>query len=359
MKPKLVPVALLFFSALIFLAACNSNQKPDFIETDGSLKHMEVLSDYHFFVNGEKGLSPVNGVFAYHTVNSMFADYLHKEQFIYLPAGAVMNYDSQQVLQLPVGACIINSLYYYVNERDSNGTKQYVETQLLLHSKGGWEAKTYEWDEKGADAQLTIVGDVKSLAWKDVNGIDRKVDYVIANKNQCKGCHWYKEHISPIGIKAGNLNTMGTDGKNQLNAWATAGTLKGYNREAPAFVNWRDTSAPQFARVKSYLDINCAHCHNANGPAYVSGLHLNRENDNMETYGVFKSPPSAGRGSCNLKYDIVPGSPGESIIICRMAATELGVKMPQMGRTVTDNEGVTLVANWITDLKKQQAQQGN
>lgn len=349
---KLRPIYLLpaLFVLLWWLNACNRNTAPDFMEPDGSIKHLEALSEYHFFEPGDKGLTPVNGVFAYQAVNHMFADYLHKEQFIYLPKGMAMQYDSAQVLEFPVGACLINSLYYYSNEHDSSSAKQYVETQLLLRDKNGWEAKTYEWKDDGSDALLTIVGNVKSLAWKDAAGIDRKVDYVIANKNQCKGCHWYKDHISPIGVKAGNLNRADAAGKNQLSAWTAAGSLKGYDNKAPVFISWRDTSAALFTRVKSYLDINCAHCHNPYGPAYVSGLHLNRENQNMETYGVFKSPPSAGRGSCNLKYDIVPGSPGESIIICRMAATELGVKMPQMGRTVTDNEGVTLIADWIAGM---------
>lgn len=360
MKTRLFIAAVLTaLLTLPFFTACNRQTQPDFMEADGRSKHLEALSDYHFFEQTDKGLTPVNGVFAYKLVNSMFADYLHKEHFIYLPAGEAMQYDSVEVLKLPVGACLIQNLYYIADEKSADQSRHYVETQLLIHEKSGWEAKTYVWNEEGSDAQLTIVGDVKSLAWKDAGGINRKVDYVVANKNQCKGCHWYKDQITPIGIKAGNLNIADATGKNQLSAWAAAGSLKAYEGNAPVFVNWRDTSAEQEARVRSYLDINCAHCHNAHGPAYVSGLHLNRDNRNMETYGVFKSPPSAGRGSCNLKYDIVPGSPGESIIICRMAATELGVKMPQMGRTVTDNEGVTLVATWITDLKKQQAQEGN
>jgi hypothetical protein len=120
---------------------------------------------------------------------------------------------------------------------------------------------------------------------------------------------------------------------------------------ASKYPDWKDTKVAIEQRVRSYLDANCAHCHNPDGPAYVSGLFLNHDNYNMAVYGICKSPPSAGKGSCNLKYDIVPGKPAESIIVCRMAATELGIKMPQLGRTVIDNDGVALIIQWIAQLK--------
>ena len=60
---------------------------------------------------------------------------------------------------------------------------------------------------------------------------------------------------------------------------------------------------------KAYLHINCAHCHNDLGPAKNSGLNLTYYETNDRRRGVYKPPIAAGKGSGNLKFSIVPGSP--------------------------------------------------
>jgi len=128
--------------------------------------------------------------------------------------------------------------------------------------------------------------------------------------------------------------------------------LKNFTKvNAAKYQNWKDTSLVLEQRVRGYLDANCAYCHNLQGPATVSGLFLNADNYNMETYGVCKLRLSGGKGTCYLKYDIVPGKPSESIIACRMASSEYGVKMPELGRTVVDNEGLSLITRWIAQMK--------
>jgi len=223
-----------------------------------------------------------------------------------------------------------------------------VETQLLVKEKNNWISRNYVWNEEQSDAELNIVGDSKKIKWLDKNGSEREVDFMIAGKNQCKSCHNSNGELVPIGFTAEEMNH-----KNQLEKWIELGLLNtgATKKNFTPHVLWKDTGALLDTRVRAYLHINCAYCHNEKGPAKTSGLLLNYENQNMETFGVCKTPPSAGRGSCNLRYDIVPGKPGESIIVCRMAATDLETKMPELGRTTTDNEGVSLIINWILQLK--------
>src|SRR6185436_9179905 len=68
-------------------------------------------------------------------------------------------------------------------------------------------------------------------------------------------------------------------------------------------------------------------------------------------WGYCKDRPSAaGGGTCGLLFDIVPGKPNESILICRTASTLPKEKMPTIGRNLVHTEGVQLLSDWIASL---------
>jgi hypothetical protein len=67
-------------------------------------------------------------------------------------------------------------------------------------------------------------------------------------------------------------------------------------------------------------------------------------------WGVCKIPTSAGGATCGHTYDIVPGDPDRSIMICRMASTDLEVRMPPLGIRLVHAEGLALVRQWIASM---------
>ena len=105
-------------------------------------------------------------------------------------------------------------------------------------------------------------------------------------------------------------------------------------------------------RARAYLEINCAHCHSADGPAKTSGLMLDYHETNPAALGVGKAPVAAGRGSGGRFYGIVPGKPDASIMVYRMEATDPELMMPEMGRKQTHEEGVALVREWIAGMSE-------
>ncbi len=343
---KNISTSILLLFVVLYFSSCSNRNAHLNIDAPAYKK----LSEYAFFSIAKNELKPKQGVIPYTMINQMFNDNLLREKFLFLPEKGVMVYDSIAALAMPIGSCLINTAYY-LNNGNLNERKN-IETQLLMHRKTGWEALEYIWNDEQTDAELSLIGDIKNLAWKNEKGTEMKVEYILSSKHQCKNCHWDKDRLTPIGFRAGNLN-LASNGVNQLDSWKKQGILSNLpeSNATPKFADWRDTSHPIFTRVKSYFDINCAHCHNTNGSANFCGLFLNRENENMETYGVYKSPTSAAKGSCNLKNDIVPGKPGESIVICRMASTDLKIKMPPLGRATNDNEGVALIIEWIAQMK--------
>lgn len=104
-------------------------------------------------------------------------------------------------------------------------------------------------------------------------------------------------------------------------------------------------------QARSYLDINCGHCHNPNGSADTSALLLDYSDQyTPRQIGVCKPPIAAGQGSGGFLYSIVPGKADESILSYRLHSVEPAVMMPEIGRSLVHREGVALVDRWINSL---------
>ena len=308
--------------------------------------YKENLSDYGFFKGTIKDQIPSDGVVLYTLNSPLFSDYASKLRFVKLPVGQSVSYNPDSVLQFPVGSAIVKTFYYPIDERNPKKGRRLMETRVLLHEAKGWVALPYIWNKEQTDAVLEVAGGSDQVSWIDGAGKKQSFEYQVPNMNQCKGCHERSGEMTPIGPSVRQLN----DG-HQLQNWSTTGLLKGLPKDhIPALVNYSDASASLDDRVKAYLDINCAHCHNPTGPARSSGLYLTWDSKDRTAYGFFKAPVAAGRGSGNLSYDIVPGKPEQSILHYRMASRDPGVMMPELGRQLTHHEGVELVRSWIASL---------
>ena len=109
-------------------------------------------------------------------------------------------------------------------------------------------------------------------------------------------------------------------------------------------VNYEDPSDGTLdQRARAWLNISCAHCHQRGGPAETSVLFFNLEDKDLAKLGQLKPPVSAGRGSGNRKYNIVPGRPEGSILEYRIASTDPGVMMPELNCKLVHHKGVRLI----------------
>ena len=315
----------------------------------------ELLSSYHFFEGEISELNPVAGVLPYDLNTPLFSDYSYKKRFVWMPEGTSARYDTDHVLDFPIGAVLIKNFYYFNDERDHAQGKQLMETRLLINRGEEWDAYGYTWNEDQSDAIYDIVGDIKEVNWINKDGEEKYVDYIIPNKNQCKGCHAYDNKLLPIGPKARNINKdyAYSDGsKNQLEKWASIGYLNGLadSDDRPSVADWQNETQSLHGRTMAYLDMNCGHCHNPKGAGQTSGLTLLATSEIGHKLGVFKPTVSAGAGTGGHTYSVVPGNPDESIMIYRMKSTNPGAMMPELGRRLVHDEGVALVENWIESL---------
>ncbi len=318
-----------------------------------SPKFPNKLSEYGFFEGNISAQKPSKGITPYELITPLFSDYASKIRFIQLPSGSSVAYNPDSVFQFPVGTRIVKTFYYPIDARNPNATRRLMETRVLCHEPTGWVALPYIWNEDQTEAYLEVAGGTSLVSYKDAKGKKQQVNYVVPNVNQCKGCHERDGKMTPIGPSARQMNAIMPyehGAENQLDYWSRTKQMTGLVVNRPAFVSYLDEKAPLNERVKAYLDINCAHCHNPQGPAKSSGLFLDYRYYGTTAYGMMKSPVAAGRGSGGLLYDIVAEKPNESILHYRMNSQDPGVMMPELGRTIIHQEGVALIREWIKSI---------
>lgn len=369
--------AFLFFSVwIVTLLGCSSKEPIQEVHWDASqIRDIELLpkkiqeisldaipfenlSDYGLFQGIIRNLEPNEGVLPYEPASSLFTDYAFKSRFIWIPEGssAFITEDKEGTIQFPDHTVLIKNFFYPIDFSQSEGTRRIIETRLMIKQNGIWEAYPYIWRDDQSDAVYKVAGAEKTVHWNDNKGDHQVINYLIPNKNQCKSCHNTHETMTPIGVKAKHLNHAFEfkDGlKNQLVKWQEIGFLKELKELHlyPKMVDYQDQYSDLELRAKAYLDINCGHCHRAEGPASTSGLFLTYEETDPLRLGINKTPVAAGFGAGSYKFDIVPGNPDASILTYRMETNKVGAAMPEIGRVSTHREGLALIREWIIAME--------
>jgi uncharacterized repeat protein (TIGR03806 family) len=381
---KQLSVWALWFLASFLLVGCDgkgrrdsTNLQPVFHAQDNP----ERLSEWGMLSVADERLQLANRVVPYDLNTPLFSDYAQKLRTVWTPGGMSAKYDAVGTFSFPVGTVITKTFYYPLPSgstpsggavlRSPDNTNQLlnsgfsldsiklIETRILVHRADGWVALPYVWNDEQTDAVLQRTGDIKNLELVDSKNGRQAFSYVVPNTNQCAGCHATNSvtrEMQPIGPKARHLNKdyQYKDGpKNQLASWQVKGLLKGVPEFSaiPQNALWNDTSIGLDKRARSYLDINCSHCHNRKGSANTSGLLLEPDSPTGFSLGVCKLPIAAGTGTGDRKFGIVPGKPDESIFIYRMASTNPEEMMPELGRSVSHDEGVALIRQWIAGMR--------
>ncbi|TPG13007.1 SO2930 family diheme c-type cytochrome [Sphingomonas oligophenolica] len=370
-------LALLLAAALLTHACARTPHDVTFHADDNPA----TLSEWGLFTLANGRIAPHAGMVTYDLATPLFSDYAQKWRTIWMPKGVHATYNPDRWLDFPVGTIVTKTFYYTTPAAAADPQTsdtvlkatpalyqtgvdgldlahvRLIETRLLVKRTKGWVALPYVWNADGTDATLERTGADIPLTF-DAGGAKTQFTYSVPNQNQCAGCHAQDYHtraIDPIGLKARHLNRdfPGAGGEiNQLRRLVGIGYLTGVpNVGVPRNADWQHDAAGVGAEARAYLDINCSHCHNATGAARTSGLWLDAATLDPRILGMCKPPVAAGRGTGNRSFDVVPGHPDASIIPYRMASTDPGEMMPELGRSLEHKEGVDLISRYITAMK--------
>lgn len=353
--------SLLFF-LVVGLQAC-SESDPTFHPAENPLR----LSDWNLLSinNGELQINP--DTLRFQPRNTLFTDYAHKLRTMWVPASEQVELVNERFVY-PVGTVLSKTFYYPTDEGGvfsrvadnsdlaslSLADNRLIETRLLVLRQSGWEAFPYVWNDEQTEAFLRVAGTSQPVSLSGIDGVT-DFTYFVPNENQCSGCHT-RIHpdggLEPLGAVASQLNYP-LPGEGQQATMLNAMFAKGWLPSAPSLEDipyWQDESLPLARRVSAYLDMNCGHCHNPDGPADTSALLLDGFTRTAREMGSCKPPVAAGGGAGDRLYGIVPGKPDESILLYRMQSVEPDEMMPELGRALVHEEGLALIREWISDM---------
>ncbi len=386
---------------------CNASVASGEINATAYEVNCPELSQYNLFDDPQDPMSLPNGQGVPFVLNSkLFSDYSTKYRVAYIPEGEQATYrdgddNANASILFPVGT-IISKTFAFADE--TAGSEVAVETRLLIkrETSGGipyWSGLEYIWQDRDGVrvALLTQEGGTASVSWdyRDTASGEQYSGstnaYLLPNANQCQSCHANDDAetgSAPIGPKARNLNrpyssespiAHGIDshpiaGVNQLVYLCQNGFMENcpdgmvadpttqyvasVERNAKFNVPGdsgfaADSGEDIEARVRSYLEVNCAHCHNPRGLAQNTGFYLDVFRPVNDTYGICKGPTAAGtEGRGGREFDIVPGDADASILPYRMGpeADTLAARMPPIARSAVHQEAFDLVTTWINDV---------
>lgn len=265
-------------------------------------------------------------------------------------------------MHFPPGAVLMKTIC--LPSRSSIGvSRKAVETQVLLYDGRLWNGFSYLWNSEGTDAELVPAGGVEiTLPVPDKTSDTTQLrTWRVHSRTECLQCHnpWPESTLAfrPEQLHRGGLASEWM----RLAAGGWVKTLGNDEKSVPPeacakfvlSVKGDNEHEPLDKQARSYLAVNCSHCHmfGAGGSVEMS-LRFTDTPEQLKAIGV---PPAKGSFNIADAAIIQPGHPDQSILMVRMATAAVG-RMPHIGSRVVDAEGVTVVAHWIRELKRDSEQ---
>jgi uncharacterized repeat protein (TIGR03806 family) len=306
--------------------------------------------------------TPAPGIFPYAINAQAWADGASAERLLAIPGDGRIDLDGEGRLRLPEGSVLVKTIGLDLVAGDPRSRRR-LETQVLHLEAESWRPYTYIWNDEQTDATLADPdGTNRTLTVRDEHapGGVRKQDYRIAARSECALCHnpWVEARTTVFGRQSASplaLNTAQLDRDGPTRSASPLRRLEalGYlthpipDRKWPKLTNPDDTSASLDARARSYLHVNCAHCHqiNAGGSATIS-LAFSIPIEQTRTVGV---RPVQGAFGIDDARIIAPGEPERSVLFYRFAKMGAG-RMPRIGASRLDEPALRLIADWIAQM---------
>jgi len=361
-KQNIIKKLLIFAGvALLFtvLFSCSddndSGSDDDYVPVSTVVLDMDAfpfntLSEYNFFEGDMKAQEPVLGVIPYEPISTLFTDYAKKKRFVWMPSDVQATYvaDNKHI-DFPVGTILIKT-FYYNNVQPANNTR-IIETRLMLKKTDDWHFADYIWNDDQTEATFSLEGSFTTIDFLQ-NGEAKSINYRIPSDVECITCHKSANNSVPIGVKPQNLNSLYlyADGsQNQLEKLIAEGYLEDTLPETiNSVIKWDDETQPIDIRVRSYIDINCAHCHSELSYCDYRPMRFAfSETTNETNLGVCVDPNTAVSGMTSI---VTPSLKERSVMYFRLNTAAQEYRMPLLGRTIIHEEAVALIGEWIDGL---------
>jgi uncharacterized repeat protein (TIGR03806 family) len=294
-------------------------------------------------------LTPAPGLVPYSVNLPFWSDHAIKRRWFTLPDPvATFTWSKDGPWTLPAGSIWVKHFDMEM-QRGEPASKKRIETRLIVKNASGAYGVSYRWNAAGTEATLVAdEGEDLPLAITD-DGNPVPQTWRIPSRAECMICHTPQAgHALSFNTRQLNLDD-GIPGHpgNQLTTLFNAGYFTnnpGSPNLLPRHLKPGEEDYSVEARVRSYLEVNCAYCHKAGGTAL--GQWDGRAELTLTQTGLVNGTATQNGGDSNNKL-VVPGDLLHSIVLNRVAATNGFTRMPPLGSSVIDSENVALLTTWI------------
>jgi hypothetical protein len=279
----------------------------------------------------------------------LWSDGATKRRWINIPAGRSIDASNPDAFQFPPGTKLWKEF----------GHGRPIETRYIERlSDGSWRYATYVWNADGTEATLAPEDGIASVAAPTAPG----GRYAIPSRNDCLACH-EGQAVPVLGFSALQLSRDRDEqaphaeprrsGDADLADFVARGIIRNLPRslldDPPRIV----AATPAGRAALGYMHANCGHCHNATGA--VAGIELVLAQSAVDPAASAQATLDSLVGHASrfqmhgggATARVVPGKASESVIAARMQSTNPLTRMPPLGVSVSDAEGIGAVERWI------------
>ncbi len=319
------------------------------------------------------------GVVPFSIQSEQWADHALSERFVAVPGRESIKLHGKtrqlpgtmfsRIMDFPLDSLLIKTLALEMQHGDP-ASRRRIETQVLHFDGREWQGYSYEWNDAQTDATLVErTGKRRQLTVDDPHapGGKREQSWWFPSRMECIRCHnpWTEYTLAFTVPQLNRAHDYPQARDNQLRTLRHIGLfeppveprdpLDPYKHAEPAkspellprYADPFDTSVDINARARSYLHVNCAHCHRFNGGG-SSHIYLSHELSLKDTKSLALRPTQGTFGIHDAQL-LAPGDPYRSVLYYRLAKIGPG-HMPHIGAKLIDERGVKLVHDWIQQL---------
>ncbi len=295
-----------------------------------TIQFEENLSSYGIYEGHARDLRPSSDFHLLELSSVLFTDYAYKQRLVKIPDGTQLEGLGDDAIDFPNGTILVKTFYYFQDDRDPSLGKRVIESRLLIKEEGVWNVATYLWNDEQSDATLQEEGHDTQVSWLDAKGERRSTLYHVPSKKECATCHQSRSTVTPLGPTLRNLNReVERNGVmvNQIRHLQSVGIFNEFSvEEISQIADYKNANLPLEERGRAYLAMNCAHCHNPDGWEAASNRRFDfRYETPLHATGIASQPEKISRALLNGR-------------------------MPFIGTTLLDEEGVNLVKAYLEGL---------
>jgi glucose/arabinose dehydrogenase/mono/diheme cytochrome c family protein len=290
--------------------------------------------------------------FVSYTINApAWNDGTQSTYAFYVPgANSTMTWAQDQPWTFPTGTIWVQNIDVNNTVGDPT-TRRHVETRVLVKTATGISGASYYWNNAQADAALISSAGATGALNLTNNGTAIQQTWHLPSQAECATCHnaaaGYALSFNTRQLnRTGSMNGFAGNELDLLHQYGYLANDPGPAAALPAFPDPNDATIQMEVRVRAYLAVNCAECHQPGGGGGNGTLDLRAQLTTPQTGLVNGLVANNTNGDPANRY-IVPDDPAHSVVLEQMSASDGFARMPPITSNVLDAAGLALIEDWI------------